>query len=118
MPDRDTEIRNAAHRAKELADNGHGESNHSVQSQPFLQLEILLLDLQLADLATAVHPHAETYPGSQALNNTLVMCKAQAASLLGDATSELETLARSARSESKLLQTANLVPCTGISLSC
>jgi hypothetical protein len=103
LPDQETEVRNAAHRAKEHAEAARGASGQSLQFQPFLQLEILLLDLQLADLAATVHPHAEAYPGSKELQNTLVMCKAQASSILGDAVSELKALAQSAESAGTLL---------------
>lgn len=97
MPEQEIEVRNAAHHTQVLAERTRGDAAPSLQSQPFLQLEIQLLDLQLGDLAAAVHEHAAAYAGAEAVRVPLAMCEAQAAGLAGDMTRATDILTSAAQ---------------------
>jgi hypothetical protein len=102
VPDLATEVRNATHRAQQLAESIRQGVPHTLASQPFLQLEVLLLDLQLGNLAQAVHDEAKKYPGAEELTGPLVLCTAQVASLLGDVERAVTVLASAAKSAGAL----------------
>jgi hypothetical protein len=104
-----TAARNAAHRAQELADAQRGGAPHSIASQPFLRLEVLLLELQLGARAQAAHAAAAAAPGAEAVHGALVMCKAQAASRTGDAATAVSILTAAAKRERARRAAAQLV---------
>ena len=101
-----TAARNAAHRAQELAEcaennNNDKQDTFALAQHPFLQLEIVLLELQLGDLAQIAHEHAAAAPGVDAagVKSALVTCKAHAASLCGNVDVAVKVLTSAAKSE-------------------
>ena len=99
-----TDVVNSAHKAQTLAEAARGDSAHSLTTQPYLQLEVLLLELQLGALAKAVHVHAEAQCGADAVRMALALCSAQSSSLTGDAAAAVAALTAASKE-------AGAVPC-------
>jgi hypothetical protein len=74
------DVRNAEHKAQLLAE----ARTDQPPSQPFLNLEILLLDMRLGCLVMDVHAFSTKQPHAATARRDLALCLAQAYGLSGD----------------------------------
>lgn len=91
-----SEVRNAQFKAQNLA-SSDPDTESALQAAPFLELEVLLLDLHLGSLALKTHSFAEQQSNSKKYKLQLSLCKAQATSLVGDASMAVNILKTTVR---------------------
>lgn len=90
------EVRNAQFKALNLA-SSDPDAASTLQAAPFLELEVLLLDLHLGSLALKVHTFALRQSNSEGFKLQLNLCKAQASALAGDAGTAVNMLKTAVR---------------------
>lgn len=91
-----SEVRNAQFKAQTLA-SSDPDTASTIQAAPFLELEVLLLDLHLGSLALKTHTFAQRQSNSDNFKLQLSLCKAQATSLAGDAGTAVNMLKTAVR---------------------
>ena len=101
---RGTEVRNAQFKAQKLASES-SEQDSPMHAAPFLELELLLLDLRLGSLALKTHVFAQRQPNNENFKLQLILCKGQASALVGDTGTAINVLKTAVRG-------------TGVSHSC
>lgn len=90
------EVRNAQFKAQKLA-SSDSDAACTLQAAPFLELEVLLLDMRLGSLALKTHVFAQRQTNSETFKLQLSLCKAQATALAGDAGTAVNMLKTAVR---------------------
>lgn len=94
---RATEVRNAQFKAQTIATSKSNAAS-TLQSAPFLELEVLLLDMHLGSLALKTHVFAQRQPDNEKFKLQLALCKAQGTALEGELDTAVNMLKTAVRS--------------------
>jgi hypothetical protein len=107
-----TEVRNAQFKAQKLASSDPDTATSTLRVAPFLELELLLLDMHLGSLALKTHTFAQQQPNCEGFKLQMSLCKAQATALIGDAATAVNMLKIAVRATGTIarLHCASLVP--------